>query len=113
MKKIFLSLLFAMGCVFAHAQPMTVPIHTQAAHFQFEDKTPAAMMEIDLNWEIAPATGWGTYSQFFANFESGTGAYMGVQQDDYDGKKILFSLWDASATHKVRPYALPATLQAF
>ncbi|MBB6558882.1 hypothetical protein HNP48_001546 [Acidovorax soli] len=109
MKKVFLSLFAAVASLASQAQPMAVPIHTQIAEHYFEDQSPASMMEVDVNWETAPATGWGSYAQFYTRFQAGerSGAYMGLQQDDRDGKKIIFSMWDASASHKVRPYALP------
>lgn len=107
MKKFFWSLFFAMVAVAAQAQPMAIPIHTQAADHFFDDQSPASMMEVNVNWETAPPAGWGSYAQFHTRFESGSGAYMGIQQDDQDGKKILFSMWDPSSSHKVRPYALP------
>lgn len=109
MKKIFLSLFTAIASLAAQAQPMAVPIHTQIAEHYFEDQSYASMMEVDVNWEIAPPSGWGSYAQFYTRFQAGerSGAYMGLQQDDRDGKKIIFSMWDASASHKVRPYALP------
>lgn len=107
MKKFFLSLFVALSALVAHAQPMTVPIHTQYAKFDFANSfAPASMMEVDLNWETQPGAGWGSYAMFWASFQSGTGAYMGLQQDDRDGKKILFSFWDPSPAVKVRPYAL-------
>lgn len=106
MKRFLLSVSFALAGVVAHAQPMAVPIHTQFASYVFDDQTPAAMMEIDLNWENAPASSWGTYAQFWTVFQSGSGAYMGLQKDDADGRKIIFSMWDPSPNHKVRPYAL-------
>lgn len=107
MKKVFLSLFAAAASLASQAQPMAVPIHTQIAEHYFEDQSPASMMEVDVNWETAPATGWGSYAQFYTRFQGGAGAYMGIQQDDRDGKKILFSFWDPSSTVKVRPYALP------
>ena len=107
MKKFFLPLFVAFAAVAAHAQPMVVPIHTQYAKFDFTNAfAPASMMEVDLNWETAPASGWGSYAMFWTSFQSGSGAYMGLQQDDREGKKILFSMWDASSSSKVRPYAL-------
>ena len=105
MKRIFLFLFAALLSVVAHAQPMAVPIHTQFAGYVFDDQSPATKMEVDLNWETAPASGWGTYAQFWTTFQAGSGAYMGMQKDDA-GKKILFSVWDPSPNHKVRPYAL-------
>lgn len=108
MKKFFLSLFVALAALTAHAQTMVVPIHTQYGMFDFKDPmAPANIMEVELNWETQPGAGWGSYAMFWTRFQSGTGAYIGVQQDDYDGKKILFSMWDTSPSYKVRPYALP------
>jgi hypothetical protein len=106
MKKIFLSFVSGMAAVAAQAQ-ISLPMHTQHTYFDFKGAVQGSMMEVDLNWETQPGPGWGSYAMFWAYFQSGTGAYMGLQNDDRDGKKIIFSFWDPSSSLKVRPYALP------
>lgn len=105
MKKLFLS--FAFGLISA-AAVAAIPSHTQYAKYQFASAPYAVKMaEIELTMDTPAATGWGTYLMFAGRTAAGQSIYMGVQQDDRDGKKVLFSMWDASSTNKVRPYSLP------
>lgn len=107
MKKLFLCFLFLVGSV-CNAQTLNIPIHTQYNTFQFPgNPIYPKVMDIDINWENDPSIGWGTYAMFWTQFQSGSGAYMGLQQDDREGRKIIFSMWDPSPAAKVRPYNLP------
>jgi len=98
----------ALGAsLFSFAASAAIPSHTQYARYQFAS-APAAVKvaEVELTMDTPAATGWGTYLMFAGRTAAGQSIYMGMQQDDRDGKKVLFSMWDASSTNKVRPYSL-------
>lgn len=104
MKKLFALFLFALSFA-AHA--LNTPSHTHHVYYAFpaiaQDVTST---EVDVTWDTPVNKEWGTFAMFWNRFKSGSGAYIGLLDDNLTGKKVIFSAWDASDIAQVMPYPL-------
>ncbi len=85
--------LFPTSC--AHA--FSLPLHSSRGDYSFPVDGPFFNLEMHLTWrEVAqPPPGLGYYAMFAFYFQNKAVGYTGLQWDN-DGKKAIFSIWDAS-----------------
>jgi hypothetical protein len=105
MRKTFSSLmfvLFALASGFVSA--MTLPVHHQYVQYQMEANEDVYNYDMHINWHQEPdARPMGYYAQFAFYFANGTVGYMGLQKDNNEGKKAIFSIWDNSGNSRAVP----------
>ena len=99
MKKLFSAILFWMVAAVALAQQVTYPIHIQSElqAFSADMNTSFEDYQVTMNWKDNAQQGWGQYSMFWFAFQAGIGGYTGLQQDA-NGKKVIFSIWNGHWT---------------
>lgn len=95
-------------CFSTYAGALQIPLHLQYNQAQFTSPAPEGYFNFDmhLTWHKEPDVRFmGFYAQFGFWFQSGTGGYMGLQQDADDGKKAIFSIWDMQKAQTSFPVA--------
>ncbi len=86
------------------ASAMTLPVHHQYVVQEMAATTDIYNYDMHINWHQEPDAGlMGYYAQFAFYFSNGTVGYMGLQKDSNQGKKAIFSIWDASGTSRAMP----------
>lgn len=99
MKKIFAAIT-AIFVSFSAWAGIGLPIHMHYVNFNKGVRdTTSNSVDVRMTSLTEPPViqGIGYYSMASMWFESGGAAYMGLQKDDYQGKKVLFSAWDTGA----------------
>jgi len=105
MKKIITYLLLLMSTA---ASAIQVPVHLQYGQYIANTPAPEGFYNVDmhLTWHKEPdVRAMGFYAQFAYWFQNGAGGYIGLQQDNYEGKKAIFSVWDKGQAQTVFPVA--------
>lgn len=83
---------------------MTLPVHHQYVTHRMEATSDIYNYDMHINWHKEPdVSTMGYYAQFAFYFANGTVGYMGLQKDSNQGKKAIFSIWDASGTSRAIP----------
>ena len=105
MKKIITYLLLLMSTA---ASAIQTPSHLQYNQYMLTTQVPEGYynMDMHLTWHKEPDVRYmGFYAQFAFYFQNGAGGYTGLQQDNYDGKKAIFSIWDKGNAQTAFPVA--------
>lgn len=105
MRKTLFSIVFVLFALASSlASAMSFPVHHQYVWYQMEANEDIYNYDMHLTWHQEPdATGMGYYAQFAFYFANGTLGYMGLQKDNQEGKKAIFSIWDNSAQARAVP----------
>ncbi|MBF0584226.1 MAG: DUF3472 domain-containing protein [Magnetococcales bacterium] len=76
-----------------------LPFHTSRGDYTFPTAGPFHDLDIHLTWQEVskPPAGLGYYAMFAFYFQNKTVGYTGLQWDN-EGKKAIFSIWDASGS---------------
>lgn len=95
-------------CFSTYAGALTLPMHLQ--YNMYSTNTPATEgyynYDMHITWHQEPDVRFmGFYAQFGFNFQAGIGGYTGLQQDNNQGKKAIFSIWDVGNAQTAFPAA--------
>lgn len=89
------------------ASAATLPVHHQYVRHATPSQNDIYNYDMHITWNYDPDTSlMGFYSQFAFWFENGVVGYMGLQTDP-QGKKAIFSIWDAN-THTLSHAMVPS-----
>jgi len=105
MKKIIFTL---MMMVSTWVSALQIPAHLQYNNYMINTPAPEGFFNIDMHvkWHKEPDVRFmGFYAQFAFSFQNGAGGYTGLQQDNYEGKKAIFSIWDKGNAQTAFPVA--------
>ncbi|MEO5364430.1 MAG: DUF3472 domain-containing protein [Magnetococcus sp. DMHC-8] len=88
--------LFIHLLVATPAAAFQLPIHSSSGSYTFPVDGPFYNLDVHLTWrEVSkPPPGLGYYAMFAFYFQNRVVGYTGLQWDG-DGKKAIFSIWDA------------------
>lgn len=105
MRKTLFSIVFVLFALASSlASAMTLPVHHQYVQYSMDTMEDVYNYDMHINWHQEPDTStMGYYAQFAFYFANGTVGYMGLQKDNVEGKKAIFSIWDNSTNSRAVP----------